>query len=261
MSFERNIGFIGAGGIACAMARGLCSSPDFGGRIFMSVHKNRTRADELARLFPDKVTVCGDNQQVLDSAEIIFPTVLPKQLEEVATALKFSPSHRIVHIAAGTKIEKAAPWYAEAGNIVRAVPLPFSARREGPVVMCGDDELCEQALSLFGSLVKVKSERELEILAVVTCVMVPYYALVGEIVGWCGTKGLDFRSGLDYTCFMNEALTSLMRRECTEDVEAFLRENTTPGGLNEMTLRMIRERGACEAWREALEAAGKRYDL
>ena len=261
MVLQKNIGFIGTGGIASAMGKGLCSSQDFGGKIFLSVHKDRSKAEELERCFPDKIVICKSNQEVLNNSEIIFPTVLPKQLKAVASELKFHSGHRIIHIAAGTKIEKAAPWYGGAGSIVRAVPLPFSARREGPVVMCGDDEICEKTLSLLGSLVKVKNERELEILAAVTGLMVSYYGLVAEIVCWCGAKGLDFQSGLDYTCFMNEALSSLMRNDCTEDVEAFLCENTTPGGMNELALSIMRERSSYEPWKEALEKIGKHYDL
>lgn len=42
---DLTLGFIGTGGIASAMVRGFCASPDFSGRINLTVHKNREKAD------------------------------------------------------------------------------------------------------------------------------------------------------------------------------------------------------------------------
>lgn len=258
---NKNIGFLGTGGIASAMARGIAVSPRFCGKIFLSVHKNRSRAHEIKELYPDKITITESNQELLDNSEIIFPAVLPNVLENIASKLKFKKTHKIIHIAAGTKISKAAPWYAPASVIVRAVPLPFSSMNMGPVVIYGDDADCEETISILGSPVKVHSERDLEILASVTGLMVPYYGLVGEILGWCMGKGLDFRSSADYVCCMNEALSAFMRNECTCDIDSFMKENTTPGGTNEMALRIIKEKNAYAPWSQALEEIGKRYGL
>ena len=261
MSVNKSIGFIGTGGIASAMARGFCASPDFQGRIFLSVHKNKIRADELRELYPDKIIITESNQELLDNSEVIFPTVLPNVLRDVVSVLKFKKTHKIIHIAAGIKISRAASWYSPADIVVRAVPLPFSSMNMGPVVLYGDDAECEKILSVLGSVVKVPSEKDLEILASVTGVMVSYYGLVGEIVNWCMKKGLDFRSSMDYACYMNEALSVFMRNNSTADIDAFMFENTTPGGTNELALRMMREKKAYDPWSEALEEIGKRYSL
>jgi len=186
---------------------------------------------------------------------------LPHILEKVAPDLDFRAENRIIHIAAGIKVEKAAPWFAPARSIVRSVPLPFASRRFGPIILYGSDPVSEDLLSHIGSIVKVKTEKEMEILAVVTGLMVSYYGLVGEIVTWCMEKGLDFQSALEYTNRMNESLSILMRTECTEDIEAFLIENSTPGGTNEFALRYLREKHAFDPWKEAMEIIGKRYDL
>ena len=255
-----NIGFMGTGGIATALAKGFCSSDGFDGVIWV-FDRNEYKMDALKKLYPGKIAVAQSNQEVIDNAKVIFPTLLPAVLRDVAPTLKFSSENHVIHLAAGIKIEEAEPWFVPSASIVRAVPLPFASRRMGPLVYFGNDPLSEELLSLLGVVVKVERERDLEILAAITGMMVPYYALVGETVKWAVSKGIDFESAMKYTTGMNEALSNFMRSDCTEDMESFLVENTTPKGMNELGLNVARKAGVYEHWADALEQIGKHYDL
>ena len=260
MSVNVDAGFIGTGGIATALARGLCASPEFQGVVHVfDIDAERTRS--LKEEFPTKIVVAASNQELLNNAEVVFPTLLPDVLERVAPSLNFREQNHIIHVAAGTKLLKVVPWFSPAKSVVRAVPLPFAAKRTGPVVFFGDDALCERLLSLLGTVVKVRTEKDLEVLASVTGVMVPYYGLVGEIVRWCMTKGLDFKNAIDYTCYMNEALSMLMRQECSEDIEAFMSAAATPGGMNELAWNEMIATSAYLPWRDSLEKIGRHYSL
>lgn len=260
MVIDVKVGFIGTGGIATALAKGFCSSPEFKGKVFVfDINAERTTA--LKEQYPDKIVVALSNQELVDNVDVVFPTLLPSVLAKVAPSINFRKENHIIHIAAGTKIAKAASWFSPAESVVRAVPLPFAARRIGPAVLFGEDRLSYELLSLLGAVVKVKTEKDLEVLASVTGIMVPYYGLVGEIVRWCMTKGLDFRSALDYTTYMNEALSTLMRQDCTENIEAFMLENTTPNGMNELGWNEMKATNGYKPWRDSLEKIGKYYDL
>jgi pyrroline-5-carboxylate reductase len=254
------LGFIGAGGIASALARGFCTSENFSGKIFMH---NRSSEKILAmkRLFPDRIFVAESNQELIDKSEVIFPAVLPDVLRKIASELKFSPENRVVHIAAGIKLSDTISWFAPAQSVVRAVPLPFAERRIGPIVLFGSDPEISKLLSLIGSVVEVSTEKTLEVLAAITGMMVSYYALAGETIKWGMSKGVFFDDALQYTTSMNEALSVMMRNECDADIEAFLVKNTTPNGMNELGLKIIRESDAYASWKNALEEIGKRYGL
>ena len=255
-----DIGFIGTGTIASALINGICSSGGFGGSVYVS-DTNKTNMLRLRETYPDFMVLAESNQEVIDRAEIVFPTVSPAVLREIAPELKFHEKNRVVHIAAGIKLQEANPWFKPAHSITRAVPLPFAAMRSGPVVLYSDDLLIEQLFSLVGSVVKVRTERELEILAVITGMMVSYYGLVGAVVDWSVSKGIDFRSALDYTTFMNEALSVLMRNECTEDMEIFMKGHAVPGSMNEKGWNILKEANAYEPWQEALNRIGVHYGL
>ena len=260
MKVRATVGFIGTGGIATALAKGLCGSEDFEGTVH-AYDLNPERTEALRKCYPDSVVVARSSQELIDAAEFVFPTLLPHVLEQVAPSLAFREENRIVHIAAGTKLSKAGPWFAPARSVVRAVPLPFASGRLGPVVLYGDDEESERLLSLLGSVVKVKTEKDLEVLASVTGLMVSYYGLMGEIVKWCVSRDMVFQDALEYTNRMCQALSELMRKDCGEDIEGFLMEHITPQGTNELALAMLRERGAYAPWTEALDRIGLRYDV
>ncbi len=257
---DLNLGFIGTGGIASAMVRGFCSSPEFSGKIYLSVHKHREKADALKALAPERISVCESNQAVADCADVVFICVLPEQHMEVVRALRLREDQRVMHITGGVKLADSLALYAPARSAARAIPLPFAARRTGPMLFYGTDETLASLMALIGTLVRVNDERELEILGPVTGMMVPYYALLGESVRWGMEKGLGFRAALDYSSLMNEVLSSFMRTDCGEDVESFLVENSTPGGVNELGLKLLRERGFYGEWREVLDAVYERYN-
>ena len=158
-------------------------------------------------------------------------------------ALRFRAEQRVMHITGGAKLADSLALYAPAKSAARAIPLALCGAAHRSAAFFGGDETLAELMSLVGTLVRVKDERELEILGPVTGMMVPYYALLGESVRWGMDKGLDFRTALDYSSLMNEVLSSFMRTDCGEDVESFLVENSTPGGVNELGLKLLRERG------------------
>ena len=95
---DLTLGFIGTGGIASAMVRGFCASPEFSGRINLTVHKNRDKADALKKLFPDRISVHESNQAAADGSDVVFICVLPQQHEAVVRALRFRADQRVMHI-------------------------------------------------------------------------------------------------------------------------------------------------------------------
>ena len=201
------------------------------------------------------------NKQLLERAEIIFPAILPTILPEVASKLDFSPKHKIIHVAAGISLAEAKPYYENAGKTLRAVPLPFASRRMGPMVLFGDDDECEKLFTMFGSLIKVPAEKDLEILAVHTALMVPYYAVVNEIVKWSMKKGMSYENARDYICFMNSALSSLAVQDDVKDLEKYMLSIATAGGTNEEAQKILTEGGAYFPWQTAMESVGRRYGL
>lgn len=256
-----DVGFIGCGTLGGSVATGLAKAPEFKGRIFLSDPFNKVRVEGLCSQYPGKVFSADSHKELLEQAEIIFPAVLPNLLPGIVSDLTFNYRHKVIHVAAGINLAEAVKYYRNAGKVLRAVPLPFAARRVGPMILFGDDAECEKLFTFFGTLIKVPTEKDLEVLAVHTALMVPYYAVVYEVIKWSKSKGMSLENARDYICAMNSALSGLMVEEDVKDVEAFMERNATPGGTNEAAHRILTESNAYSPWQTAMEFVGKRYGL
>lgn len=84
------IGFIGCGTIAAAIATGLLTQTQHPlERIYVS-HRSEAKSAALVEKFgTNKVTVCQDNQEIVDASDVVFLCVLPKQEQSVLTSLDF----------------------------------------------------------------------------------------------------------------------------------------------------------------------------
>ena len=104
------LAFVGCGTIAVAIATGLATaSADTTQVSIESIgvsQRSTSKSAALAAQFPDLVSVYTDNQELVDSADVVFVTVLPEQVNEVLQNLKFDPSrHVLVSLVSTSKLE------------------------------------------------------------------------------------------------------------------------------------------------------------
>lgn len=257
---SETLGFIGAGSIADKMVRGFLLAPEFTGNIVLWVHKNTKYADALKALAPERIIISYNAQEIIDKSDAVFIAVLPTVLHEALSVLKFTGKNHVISIVGGSRIAETMECYKGAASICRAIPLPFCARRIGPVLLYGKDELSHKIMSLIGKVVTLSDQNEFDILGPITGMMVPYFAFVAEYAQWAQKHGMSCKTALDYTCYMNSALSDFMQTDCTEDFEAFLTENATPGGVNELGLKVLREKGTYDDISAVLEVLYNRYN-
>ena len=244
-----DIGFVGTGVITSALVTGFSSGADRPHRIHLSP-RNAERAAALARRFPN-VTVEASNQEVLDRSEWVVLAVVPALGEEVVRPLSFRSDHRVVNLMATRKLPEIAGWIGRTRTLVHLVPLPFAAQRIGPIALYPNDEDAAALFAPLGHVVAVDDPARVEVLAAITALMASYHLLLWEVVKWSEAEGLSPKEALEYTTAFFEALSRQAREEEGGDVGRLAAE-MTPGGLNEMAQRSIRERGGFEPWVRAL---------
>ena len=82
-----------------------------------------------------RVTVAVDNQAVLEHAATVILCVRPQIADGVLRELRFAPDHRVLSVIATLGEERLLPLIAPATAVARAVPMPFAARRRGPLAV------------------------------------------------------------------------------------------------------------------------------
>ena len=247
-----NIGILGTGTISSALVTGFCTDEKSKEKLhFFLSPRGAEKAAALKEKFPENITVCGNNQEVIDSSEWIFLCLLPRHGEEVITGLHFTPEKKILTIMSDHFIEKVTSWTGPVAKIVRMVPLPFAAMHIGPIAAYPYDEEIEELFAPLGQLIVMGKEAELSVISGLTGIMSAFYMLIHETAKFGAEQGLSPRTSLDYMTAFYEALS--IKARAREDCDIYdLAYEMTPGGLNDMALKSMLSDDGYTPWINAL---------
>ncbi len=245
-----DIGLIGAGSMARALARGW-------GRPVLC-------ADPVAQRAQDLAGECGgsalaSNAEVAERADLVVLCHKPGQLREVADQV--APHARAVaSILALTPLAELREAYP-GRPVYRFIPsLPVEVR-QGAVVQAADVEQDPQldatVSALFaelGSLV-VLEERLLDVAMCLMSCAPAYLALIAEAQVDAGVRrGLPAGQGAQLVAQTLAGTAELIRRR-SYDTLALRREVASPGGVTARGLDALERGGVRAAFSEALDVA------
>lgn len=258
------VGFIGAGKMATALARGLIAAR------FTSADKI-VASDvfaEARKQFADetKARAVDSNLEVVDSSEIVVLAVKPQQMSGVLAELKtiISPQHLVISIAAGVPIKTLAAGLGEQTRIVRVMPntpclvgSSASGFAIGGAATAQDKGLVEQLLSAVGVAVAVDEK----LLDAVTGLSGSGPAYVYQIIEALSDGGV--RVGLPRDVATKLAAQTVlggakMVLETGEHPGVLKDAVTSPGGTTIAGLHALERGGLRAALINAVEAATNR---
>ena len=242
------LGFIGAGSMATALARGL-------GEPAIVYDPDTERAAKLAAEISG--TVAGSNADLAREADLVVLAHKPAQLDEVA-AETGGEARVIASIVAAVPTERLENAYPDT-PVYRFIPnIPVEVGRG--VICYAPGELAEEGpedevMRLFGrcGVVIPLEERLLEpAMALMSCGPA-FLALVVEALADAGARhGLDPRQA---TRLVVETMAGTAAHLDTNDLDAsaLRRRVATPGGLTEKGLGVLSEQGLTEALGAAVD--------
>lgn len=163
MSAKLTIGFLGAGKMATALARGLV-------RAKLAEPANLFASDPIAAardLFAKETggKAAASNIEVVKSAQVIFLSVKPDQTAAVLGDVRdsFSTEHLLLSIAAGVPIAKLEAALPAGARVIRVMPNTpalvgesASAFALGKSATAADGELAQKLFSAVGVALQVK---------------------------------------------------------------------------------------------------------
>jgi pyrroline-5-carboxylate reductase len=244
------IGLIGAGNMARALARGwgrpvLCADP--------LAERARALAEEVGG------EALAGNAEVARRADLVVLCHKPAQLHAVAAEV--APHARAVaSILAATPLQALRDAYA-GKPVYRFIPsLPVEVR-QGAVVQAADPaaaggELDEAVSALFaelGSLVVLDDSLVDAAMGLMSCAPA-YVALVAEAQVDAGVRhGIPARQGAELVVQTLAGTAELLRRR-NYDTVAVRREVSSPGGLTARGVDALERGGLRAAFSDALDA-------
>jgi len=244
------LGFIGAGNMASALARGI-GEPAFVADI--DAGKAHALAGELGG------EAVGSNAELAERADAVVLCHKPKQLDEVAGEVA-GRADAIVSILAAVTTEQLEQAYPDT-PVYRFIPnLPAEVRKG---VLCyvpgstADRGPQSEILELFGragAMIALDSEPLIEpAMALMSCGPA-FMALVAESFADAGAAhGLDRDDAVRMTV-ETMAGTAAYLSEHGYDTETIRTKVATPGGTTEQGLICLERRGLREVCRAAVDS-------
>jgi pyrroline-5-carboxylate reductase len=236
-------GYIGAGNMARALARGL-------GEPVLASDGGSGRA---AALVGEVGGEALDNAGVAQRADLVVLACKPYQLEAVAPALQ--GARRVISLLGATPIE-AVRSALPGAQVAKAMPnTPVEVRR-GVTVLADESDMLDEARAFFERVGKVFElpERLMDVATGTVGVSPAYTAVIAEAQIDAAVK-FGVRAEL-----ASEIVVEWLRGSAEliaargYDTLAVRREVTSPGGSTARGLQALEERGLRAAFGEALRA-------
>ncbi|KAA1011479.1 pyrroline-5-carboxylate reductase [Paraburkholderia panacisoli] len=249
------LGFIGTGTITHAVVTGMLRFGVSFERISLSP-RNANTAAELAML-DERVRVCGSNQEVLETSDVVCLAVVPQIAADVLGELEFDSRHHIISFIAGVSLDELSRLVLPADRVARAVPLPAVAEGKGSTAICPADEVAKAIFSALGEAVEVDDERKFDALSAVTATMASFYAVLESQASWLVQHGLNYPAA---RAFLSGYCIGLAHdtAQTKEPFSAMVKHCMTPGGLNEQVHTELSRRGTYAHYNQALDEVMRR---
>jgi pyrroline-5-carboxylate reductase len=245
------IGFIGAGNMASALARGL-------GEPALVSDVDGHKAGVLAGAIGGQAV--ESNVQVAQGSDLVFLCHKPKQLDEVAAELR-DHAKVVVSILGGVPLATVEAAYPDR-PVYRAIPnIPVELKQGTVVYVAGrhvtDDLNMElyKLLQRLGSTHKLWNEELMDVSTAIASCGPAFLALVAEALVDAGVKhGLTPKlAGL----LVHETMagTAAVLRETADDTRGLRLRVTSPGGITAKGLAELEAGGVRAAMERAVAAA------
>ena len=245
------IGFIGAGNMASALARGL-------GRPALVADVDQRKARELAQEIGGEAA--ESNAAVADAADLIFLCHKPAQLEGVAAEIG-ERTKAVISILGGVRLAAVEDAYPKS-PVFRAIPnIPVETGKGVVVWVAGaraDQDLTQQVYELLQPLgidIKLWNEDLMAASTAIASCGPAFLALIVEAFVDAGVKhGLTSNTAAQLA-IETMAGTAEVLRESRGDTRALRVRVTSPGGITARGLAELEAGGVRTAVERAVAAA------
>lgn len=244
------LGFVGTGAITEAIVRGVLKSALPITAIYLSP-RSASIAERLASASP-LVTIATDNQQVVDTSDMVFLAIRPQIAEDVVRALHFRSDQHVVSLVAAVERQSLFDWIGEPVRLTQAIPLPFVAERQGVTAIYPPDADITAFFDALGSGVEAGTQPEYELLGVASALMATFFGIQEIGARWLEEKGMPYAQAKSYLAPLFESLAKAAANPDAPDFATLREEFSTRGGLNEQVFVDFDRNGGAKALTDAL---------
>lgn len=250
------LGFLGTGAISDAVIRGLCGNAERERslsvkRIIISP-RNAVLAAKLAHDF-SCVEVAADNQELVNTANIVFVALPGAVCEAELRKLRFKVGQKLVSFVPNASCAMLRGWLNVDLPIARAVPLPFVAKQKTATPIFPADKDLQALFGAIGGFIAVEEEKQFDLFMTGGSLMGLYYRFASLCGAWLEDKGLPAEQAKFYIASLFNALGERAAGDgAAVDFAALQCEYSTKGGTNELIAAAFDAAGGADALKNAI---------
>ena len=242
------VGFVGAGSMAAAMARGWAGEVE----RMLFTDSGSGRAAELARETGGEAV--GSNRELAEAADLIVLAMKPARLDDVAAELG-GTTKLVISLLGATPLDRVAAAFPDA-SVSQVMPnLAVEVRRGVLCVAGAEAPEVRGMLELLGHVVELPDSELDAATAVVGCAPA-YLALAVEAIADAGAAaGLDPGLARELVVETTAGTAELLRLRHPAEVRKAV---ASPGGSTEAGLEALDREGVRGAFGVAVRASLER---
>jgi pyrroline-5-carboxylate reductase len=203
------------------------------------------------------LTLAPDAAALVAGSETVLLAVRPKDAVAAVAGLPWRAGQRLVSACAGVKLQALAEVLPPGVSLHRIMPLTAAAQGASPTTLYPADPVVEALLAAFGPVLSLGSEAEFETATVCAAAYGWLQRLVQITADWSVAQGLPEASARQVAALTAVAAGRNIAGSAAP-MERLLADLVTPGGITDLGLTLLEERGALAAWEEACAAVRAR---
>jgi len=264
----KKLGFIGAGNMAEALARGLIERRVFKPAEIIASDVALERRRKLKRAL--KVATTADNLEVLREARAIVLAVKPQTIDEVLTQLGAELSGNaaarlFISIAAGVTLERLCRALGRRARMIRVMPNAPAMVGHGMAALVrsagaskADEAFALRIFKAVGDAVALRDEKMLDAVTALSGSGPAYvYLFVKALADAGASEGIPRELAIRMALKTIRGAEEVMRQS-GRDLAELIRMVASPGGTTEAALRRFAEAGFSDIVARAVHAAADR---
>lgn len=257
----RKIGFIGAGNMAYAIAKGIIKSGYDKSCLFAyDISKERIE------LFEGMGISASDIAELKTNCDILFLCIKPQTFEQVMPSLSGFDGLTVT-IAAGISCSYIAKALGENARIIRIMPNTPLLLGEGACALCKTQSVAQEEMdfifnifSKMGTAVILDESQMNEIIGVHASSPAYIYLFAKSVVSSAVSQGIDEKTALELISSTLIGAGKMLKGEQTPD--QLIKAVSSPGGTTLAALKVFEDAKFVEIIDEAMKACTKRaYEL
>ncbi len=259
------IGFIGAGRMATALARGFVQAELLAANQIVASDPSEAAREAFTGEVPG-ATIVTENTPVATQSDLIFLAVKPQMMADALASIrdKALPTALVVSIAAGVTLERLAAALPERQRIVRVMPNTpclighgASAYSLGQFATPADGQLVATLLSAVGAAFEVPENSLDAVTGLSGSGPAFVYTMIEALAAGGVAEGLSSELAAELAARTAAGAAEMVLQ--TGETPAVLRDRvTSPGGTTLAGLAELKARAFNESVVAAVEAATRR---